>query len=194
MSDEKKKFAPDPFPLYADPKNRADEVFKLTQFIDTLDIKNVYRVKVLQGEEGRRDIANRCYQLVMGQVIRQVKGRNDKDNPLDYEPSVIAGKLKYHILLPLKLIMAAEYDDDDLRDEAEFERGLCDLITKNIDADNLYQAYDRAIRSKTLKIKPFARYLDAAIDKLALQGFVIKLKPSDKSRALGEQYSQPVAA
>lgn len=185
MADD--KFEPKIITLFASDKGRMDSAFELEQFVDALPRDKVFTATIRQGEESRSSVANRLYQSVIGQMAKQMRDRSD--NLVDSDPSVIAGKLKFHILLPLKPVMAAEFEDDKLRDEAVLERTLCDMIAASdkVHADDLYPAYDRAIRSKTLNVRPFARYLDRVIEKLAVQGFNIRLQPSEVQRALGEQ-------
>jgi len=189
-----KKPKPEKFYLYAHEQNRAGEQSRMIDYIKTLPIDELHIAKIQKGEDARSVIANNCYQLVMSQVAKQIKARAQDEE--DSDPDVIAGKLKYHILLPMKKPMASEFDDEKLRDEASFEIDLCDMVF-DLRYDNgepftehdRYRAFDRAIRSSTLKIKPFARYLDAVITKMALQGFVIEIKQSDKNIALGEERS-----
>ena len=187
-----KKFKPRTFTLFKDEWKRAEQINLLFGAVDGLPIDRVFNVKISEGQETRRNVANRLYQSVIGQLSRQVKQRDGESDIEASDPDVIAGKLKYHILLPLKPVMAAEYDDSDLATEAEFERDLCELVlsSSHIEGYDLYRAYDRAIRSKTLKTKPFARYLNDVIDKLTMQGFVIHLEASERDRALNEQYSK----
>ena len=189
------EFKPRTITLYTDDRARAESIDNLNEFVMGLPLDKVFHAKINQGEEGRRDVANRLYNLVIGQVSKQIKSRPTTQHDYEYDHSTIAGKLKYHILLPAKPVWAAEFDDDKLRDEYELERELCDMIaaSDNIDESDLYKAYDRAIRSKTLKVKPFARYLNELINKLTMQGFVIHLRASEKERVLGGELMGEVA-
>lgn len=181
-------FKPRTFCLFANSKTRSDEIHSLETFIDDLPLDTVYTVKVTKGQETRKDCANRLYQSVIGQLAKQLKQRSEVQELDDCDPDVIAGKLKYYILLPLKLVMAAEYEDDLMNVEAQFEQELCNMITasKYIIGPDLYRGYNRAIRSKTLNTKPFSQYLNTVIERVTTQGFVIKLKPSERDYALGE--------
>lgn len=196
MSDLPKRLEPKTFTLYTSEKARNAEIDRIVEYAHEAPKDRVVTVKFREGEESRKEVANKLYQVIMGQISSQIKQRPDRDDANDYDVSVIAGKMKYHILLPLKKIMAAEYDDEKMRDDYEFERELCDMVlaSKNIKPCDLYKAYDRAIRSKTLNTKPFARYLNEVIDRSAMQGFSIRLNASEQSRALGDEATQRRAA
>lgn len=178
----------DPFVLPKDTKARVREIDRLTLAVDELDTGKVWTIRITEGEEARHQLQNRLYQLAIGQIAKQ--GFEDGD------AAVIAGKSKFHLLLPMKAPMAAELDDAAMREQHEFEVALCDGIAqmKFTDDDDLWRAYDRAIRSKTLRVKAFARYLDRFLDVWARKGVAFRFQPSERARAIAGDMPKEKAA
>ncbi len=132
-------------------------------------------VTIKEGMEARRSVQNRLYQSAIGQVRKQT----------GIDLSVIAGKCKKEILLPLKFVSAATLKDNDLKEQAEFERDLCELCAKRYDGDNLFVSYDRAVRSRNLRVRLFAEYVDDFLIYWQGQGVNFILSAEDEQRALG---------
>lgn len=197
MSDEKEEFRVETFTLFTSPGKRTEELTRLMLRAAELPKDKLFHIVLKPGQENRRDVANRLYQLSIGQAAKH--GVEDGD------VSVIAGKSKFHLLLPNKPIWGAELMDDKLAEEGEFERELCDAIAQSemfdverfVDEDGIaaaeqrreaamYRAYDRAIRSKTLKTTPFARYLNIFFHVWARKGVVFEVNPHEQARVFNE--------
>ncbi len=195
-----KTFRSRTFPLYTNPDKRAEKVEELMEFIKLLPDDKLFRVTLRKGQETRLDVANRLYQVCIGSVV-------DQHSQFD-DPQVVAGRSKFHLLLPRKKIWAAQTEDEELAEQADFEIDLCDAIASSAQfdwdwtdsqeeiqhaQDNLYRAYNSAIRSKTLKTTPFSWYVNLFIDHWATQGVTFELPPSERDRALADEWERRAA-
>lgn len=168
---------PEPFILYTDSKARIASIDNLRNACEELPLESVFRVKIVKGEEARSDLQNRLYQSCKGQAAKQ----------LGMEPDVIGGASKFHYLLPMKFAYAAENNDDDLLEQAELEKLICDAVAEKYQGDVMYRIFDEHIRSKPPVIKTmlFAMYMDKFFQVWGGRGVSFKLLASEKDRALG---------
>jgi len=175
-------FKSETFTLFTNSKARTDSIERMSAFVDALPLDDTYRAIIKKGEMGRRDVANKLYQIGIGQVVKSNVVKTDTEGE-----SSVAGWSKYHILLPMKFVSAAETDDDELRDKAEFERELCDMLIQRYQGNKLYRAYDRAIRSKDCKVRLFSNYFSRFVDVWTAKGVGFKFRPSEADRVLGDK-------
>ena len=168
------KFTPIALTLRKDGTSRSTVLANAHKTLDELPDDMDITISIKKVKESRRLLQNRHYQSAIGQVVEQTGN----------DPEVVAGMLKFRYLISLKEIHAADNNDEKLKYVAAFERDLSLLCMERYDGDDMYRAFDRAIRSKTCSVPLFAKYVDAFLRFWAEKGVNFVLSREEKEVAM----------
>ena len=157
--------------------NRASIITHTGRIIRGLSKDKSWIIKIIEGAETRRDVQNRTYQMLKGQVAKQ----------LYFDPDYVDGVSKHDILLPMKL---SDFNQETGEAGPEFERGLfekevIEAVKDKFEHEKYMHIISAQVRSKNLEIPFFARYMDTFMDYWAERGVHLVINPKDHKRAIG---------